>query len=142
VLTLRGGAVSKLDKLWRADPTDEDWGGALSYLRLVYGTAGARRLEQALRKSRTVRHTAKDLLRASALPLLPCDESHVEEDLKKLRKGKALSPVLLIQGDMSRGIPLVIADGYHRVCALCYFDEDAPIACRITQGSASTRRPT
>jgi hypothetical protein len=36
-----------------------------------------------------------------------------------------------VRGDTSRGIPLVIADGYHRVCAVCYYDEDAPIAYRI-----------
>jgi hypothetical protein len=28
---------------------------------------------------------------------------------------------------MTRGLPLIIADGYHRICAVCYFDESAPI---------------
>ena len=40
-------------------------------------------------------------------------------------------PVLLVQGDSSRTISLVVADGYHRICAICYFDEDAPIVCRL-----------
>jgi hypothetical protein len=25
----------------------------------------------------------------------------------------------------------VVADGYHRICALIYFDERAPVRCRI-----------
>ena len=56
---------------------------------------------------------------------------HVAEDLSRIRKGKALAPVLLIRGDMSKNVPLVVADGYHRICAICYYDEDAPIACRV-----------
>ena len=52
-------------------------------------------------------------------------------DLKRIRKGKPLSPVLLIAGDMTAGVPLTVADGYHRICAVCYFDEDAPVSCRV-----------
>jgi hypothetical protein len=31
---------------------------------------------------------------------------------------------------MSKGFA-VIADGYHRICAICYFDQDSPIAFRM-----------
>jgi len=55
----------------------------------------------------------------------------VKSDLKKLRKCKALSPVLLVRGNVARSAPLVVADGYHRICAVCHFDEDAPIACLV-----------
>jgi hypothetical protein len=24
-----------------------------------------------------------------------------------------------------------VADGYHRICAICYYDENAPIPCRL-----------
>jgi hypothetical protein len=30
-----------------------------------------------------------------------------------------------------RDLPLVVADGYHRICASWYRDENIPIACRI-----------
>jgi TPR repeat protein len=30
-----------------------------------------------------------------------------------------------------QGVPLIVADGYHRICAICYYDESAPIACRM-----------
>jgi hypothetical protein len=131
--------VKKLGRLWRNEPTDADLQGALSFLCLLYTSAEAKRLLRTLRRGPTHSATAKDLLRASNLALLPRDESHVEDDLRKIRKKKPLSPVLLVRGEMSRGIPLVIADGYHRICAICYFDEDAPIACRISATPAAQR---
>jgi hypothetical protein len=123
--------VSKVKKLWRGAPSLEDLKAAQNYLALIYSDVDSIRLSLKLSRTRTSSAAAKDLLRASNLPLLPRDESHVAADLKRIRKGKSLSPVLLVRGDMSRGFPLVIADGYHRICAICYYDEDAPIACRI-----------
>ncbi len=79
-------------------------------------------------------HAAKDLLRAAELPLLPRDDPHVDEDLKRINKGKPLAPILVVRGDFALGLPLVVADGYHRICAVCYFDESAPVRCRIASG--------
>jgi hypothetical protein len=74
-----------------------------------------------LRRTKAVHHAAKDLLRASGLPLLPEDDKHVAADLKRIHKGKALSPVLLVQGGMKNGVPLTVADGYHRhLCQLSF----------------------
>lgn len=123
--------MSKSKKLWRNAPSREDLDGARNYLSLLCSDGDSKRLTLALSRARTSRATAKDLLRASKLPLLPRDESHVEADLKRIHKGKTLPPVLLVRGDLSQGIPLVIADGYHRICAICYFDEDSPIAFRM-----------
>lgn len=75
---------------------------------------------------------AKDLLRASGLPLLPPDNVHVRKDLDKVDKGLLLSPVLLVRGSFDGGWPLQVADGYHRICASHDLDEDADIPCRIT----------
>jgi hypothetical protein len=132
--------MRKQSRLWKVQPAAKDFNAALSYLRLICPTADTRGLVSALRRARTVEHIAKDLLRASALPLLQSDEAHVAEDLKRIRKHKALSPVLLIQGDVSRGIPLIVADGYHRICAVCHYDEDAPISCRLISARAFARR--
>jgi len=52
-------------------------------------------------------------------------------DLKKLKKGKAMSPVLIVRGNAATGTPITVADGYHRICASRYKDENIPIACRI-----------
>jgi hypothetical protein len=125
--------MPKHSKLWKNKPVAKDFEAAQHYLSLIYSAPQTKRMVHALRSAKTVEYTAKDLLRASALPLLPRDESHVEDDLKRISKGKPLSPVLLIQGDMSKAVPLIIADGYHRVCAVCYYDEDAAIECRLIQ---------
>lgn len=65
------------------------------------------------------------------MPLLPTDNPHVTSDLAKVAKGKALSPVLLVRGNLLAGIPLQIADGYHRVCASYYTDENTDIPVKI-----------
>jgi hypothetical protein len=125
--------MSNHSRLWKARPAAKDFAAAQHYLWLLYPAAHTKKLLQGLRSAKLVEHTAKDLLRASGLPLLAPDELHVAEDLKKIGKGKPLSPVLLVQGDMSKAAPLVIADGYHRICAVCHYDEDMPIACRLTR---------
>jgi hypothetical protein len=123
--------MSKQKLLWKKKPEEEDYEGALNFLLLIYPDAKARRLLRLFRKAKTVEHAAKDLLRGSNLPLLSREDPHVAADLTRIRKGKDLSPVLLVRGDMTQGLPLVVADGYHRICAICYFDESAPIPCRL-----------
>src|SRR4029077_415920 len=124
--------MSKKQRLnWRPHPVAADLNAAARFLSLINTPAQIKYLVGALRRNKTVDHAAKDLLRASGLALLPRDEPQVEADLRKVRKGKSLSPVLLVVGDMTLGIPLTVADGYHRICAVCYFDEDAPVSCRL-----------
>jgi hypothetical protein len=134
--------MPKHRKLWKKKPDIKDFAAAQCYLSLIYPASQTTKLVRALRSAKTIEHTAKDLLRASTLPLLPRDESHVEDDLRKIDKGKPLSPVLLIRGDMSKDGRLIIADGYHRVCAVCHYDEDAPIACRLIQIGKGSRTRT
>jgi hypothetical protein len=50
----------------------------------------------------------------------------VAADLGKIKRGKKLSPVLLVHGN-----PLWVADGYHRICASYHVDEKATVACRV-----------
>ena len=129
--------------LWKNQPADEDYDAALSFLTLVFPQVAAARLVHALRQARTLERPAKDLLRASGLPLLPDDEAHVSADLKRIHKGKPLSPVLLVQGNLEKAVALTVADGYHRICAVCYYDENTPIASRLvplaTNGRGSAR---
>jgi hypothetical protein len=123
--------VSKPKLEWSEKGEAEDFNAAAKFLSLLCSDAKAKALVKNLRNSKLVEHAAKDLLRAAHLPLLPNDESHVDEDLKRIHRGKALAPVLLVRGDIASGLPLIVADGYHRICAVCYFDESAPIPCRI-----------
>jgi hypothetical protein len=80
---------------------------------------------------------AKDLLRASRLALLPETDLDVAKELKKVKKGVLLSPVLLLQGDAVSGVPMTIADGYHRICASYYLDENGDIPCLIADQAMS-----
>jgi hypothetical protein len=128
------GAKSKRtagNNIWKASPEAHDYPAAHDYLSLLLEEAVARKIVAALRRATTVHFKAKDLLRASQLPLLPRDNFHVAADLKKIKKRKALSPVLLVRGNAATGAPMTIADGYHRICASWYRDENIPIACRI-----------
>jgi hypothetical protein len=122
--------MHKQELLWKKKPEAEDYEGARDFLSLIYPDTTSGKLLRALRKAPTIKRAAKDLLRASNLPLLPRDEPHVDDDLKRIHKGKPLAPVLLVRGDVSKGIPLVVLDGYHRICAIYYHDESAPIPCR------------
>jgi hypothetical protein len=114
---------------------------ARQYLSLMTADSQAKRLIRDLRRAAPVQHAAKDLLRASQLPLLFRDDPHVDDDLKKIEKGKSLPPVLLVRGAMSKGLPLVVSDGYDRICAISYFDDNAPVASRIANGRAQRRPP-
>ena len=123
--------MSKPKLEWAEKGEAEDFDAAVHFLSLLCSDTKANALVKSLRNSELVEHAAKDLLRAAHLPLLPSDESHVDDDLKRIQKGKALAPVLLVRGNVARGLSLIVADGYHRICAVCYFDESAPIPCRI-----------
>jgi hypothetical protein len=125
--------MSKKKLLWSKKPEQSDYAAAAAYLSLVLPDRRAEAIVRLLRKSPIREYSAKDLLRASGLPLLPQSEASVKNDLKKISKGKPLAPVLLVGGDLSRGTPLTVADGYHRICAVCHYDEFAPIACQLAQ---------
>ena len=114
---------------WLAKPEGHDYGAAASYLGLVYDEKKTAKLVKALRQAPAAKFKAKDIFRASGLSLLGVSNFHVEADRKKIRRGEKLSPVLLVR-DRGNG-KVVIADGYHRMCAVYGFDEDATIPCKI-----------
>ena len=114
---------------WLPDPEDHDYPAGQSYLGLLKPPAEVGALITGLRLATTAQFKAKDIFRASGLSLLGVSNSHVDKDTKKVKAGKALSPLLLVR-DPANG-KVVIADGYHRLCAVYALDEDALIPCRI-----------
>lgn len=84
---------------------------------------------QKLRQAPMSRFKAKDIFRASGLSLLGVSNSHVDADRDKIAAGKPLSPLLLVR-DSQHG-KVIIADGYHRLCAVYSAAEDADIPCKI-----------
>ena len=116
---------------WLAAPIEKDYPAAASYLSLVATAEQVDGLIELLKESVTETRHAKDILRASRLPLLPIDDVEVAKDVRKVRAGAQLSPILLVRGDLSADQALQIADGYHRVCASYQLGEDTEIPCRI-----------
>ena len=117
------------DEIWPTEPEEHDFPAAGDYLQLLFPDAKVTAIVKRLRKARTIKKKAKDILRASGLPLLkPQDSIHVRHDVAKVKAGKKLSPVLLVVGE-----PLIIADGYHRVCAIYELSEDTEIPCRLVR---------
>jgi hypothetical protein len=114
---------------WLSEPEEHDYPAAQSYLSLLYDEQAARSHVENLRHAPVSTYKAKDIFRASGLSLLGISNGHVETDQRKIRSGEALSPLLLLR-DSPNG-RLLIADGYHRLCAVYSFDEDAVIPCKI-----------
>jgi hypothetical protein len=96
---------------------------------LLYDDETVSRHVEALKRAPMTSFKAKDIFRASRLPLLGSTNSHVRKNQKKIAAGKKLSPLLLVRD--SPNSRLIIADGYHRMCAVYTFDEDTTVPCKI-----------
>ena len=118
-----------VDIQWLAEPEDRDYPAALAYLTLTYEAPDAARLVTRLKQAGMSSFAAKDIFRASGLSLLGISNSHVTKDRQKIEAGKVLSPLLLVRDAGRRS--LIVADGYHRLCAVYSFDEDARIPCKL-----------
>lgn len=114
---------------WLDAPEDHDFPSAAAYLELLLDPSHTRSIIRSLRKASLKSFKAKDIFRASGLSLLGVSNFHVERDLKKIKRGVPLAPLLLVRG--GDGSRVIIADGYHRLCAVYLLDEDAVIPCRI-----------
>jgi disulfide oxidoreductase YuzD len=82
-----------------------------------------------MKKAKMVEVAAKDIFRSSGLSLIGVSNSHVEKDIGRIAKGEKLPPLLLCRDKANS--KLIIADGYHRLCAVYKTDEDAMIPCKI-----------
>jgi disulfide oxidoreductase YuzD len=114
---------------WHDKPQNHDYPAAASYLSLSMDQKAARNAAEELKNAKMTKFAAKDIFRASGLSLLGVSNSHVEKDRAQIARNEKLSPLLLYR-DKANG-KLIIADGYHRLCAVYKFDEDAMIPCKI-----------
>ena len=114
---------------WLPRPEKHDFQAAEDYLSLIMPAKRAAEYRKKLSAARNeiIYRKAKDILRASRLDLLGEDNKHVAADLRKAASGAPLSPILLLRGDDEH--PLIIADGYHRVCASYWIDVNTDIPC-------------
>lgn len=121
--------AKKVEITWLSEPEDHDYPAALSYLSLLYDEQTATGHLDRLKRAPIAEFKAKDIFRASGASLLGISNAHVAKDQKKIESGRRLSPLLLVR-DSANG-KVIIADGYHRLCAVYSYDEDAVIPCKI-----------
>jgi hypothetical protein len=115
--------------LWLDLPEEHDYPAAAAYLSLTLDSKQVKKIVRSLHKAPVSHFKAKDMFRASGLSLLGVSNSHVKKDQNKIAKGVALSPLLLVRHQATASV--IIADGYHRLCAVYGVDEDALIPCKI-----------
>jgi len=120
----------KIKILWLSEPQEHDYPAALSYLSLLFDKQSAASHVNRLKRAPISEFKAKDLFRASGSPLTGISKAHVKQDQTKIKSGRELSPLLLIR-DAANG-NVIIADGYHRLCAAYSYDENAVIPCKIS----------
>jgi disulfide oxidoreductase YuzD len=114
---------------WLPETEEKNFPAAESYLGLLYDDKTVETVVSKLRKAPVSQFKAKDIFRASGLSLLGISNFHVEKDREKIEDGKPLSPILLVRDE--RNSKVIIADGYHRMCAVYSFNEDELIPCKI-----------
>lgn len=113
--------------------SEQHYRAAADYLDLVLPPADVTRIVRALRRARPVLKRAKDIARASGLPILPHSDPDVARHIDRLRGGAAITPLLLVRGDLKERAPLTIAEGYHRLCAIYFLNEDAEVPCKVVE---------
>jgi hypothetical protein len=108
----------KIEIKWLSEPEEHDYSAALSYLCLLYDKKTATTQVNKLKRASISTFKAKDIFRASGLSLQ-----------QKIQSGRLLSPLLLLKDSANRKV--IVADGYHRLCGVYSYDEDAIIPCKI-----------
>ena len=122
--------MAKKEKIkWLSEPEEHNYPAAYSYLNLILEDGVCEVIVKKLEKSPVVEFKAKDIFRASKLSLLGISNSHVDKNLDKIEDEKKLSPILLVRDIENKTV--IVADGYHRMCAVYHYDEDALIPCKI-----------
>jgi len=121
--------MKKTQIKWLKAPQKHDYPAARAYLHLILQPREAKKVVAKLKRSKIEKFAAKDILRAANAPLLPMTDSDVKRDRQLVNDKKALSTVLLYRDPALR--KLIIVDGYHRLCAVYSFDEQAMIPCQI-----------
>jgi hypothetical protein len=114
---------------WLKRAQKHDYPAARAYLNLILQPRDARKIVDKLKRASIQEFAAKDIFRAANVPLLATSDSDVKKDRALILHKEALSPLLLYRHPKLG--KLVIADGYHRLCAVYSFGEQAMIPCLI-----------
>jgi len=111
---------------WRNAPLEKDYEAATRYLSLVLGPRRASTVTRALRAAPIERHVGRDLMRAAGYGPSAYDD---KSQRKEIEKGRSLAPVLIVRN--ARDARVIIADGYHRLGAVCELDPECQVPCKV-----------
>jgi hypothetical protein len=118
----RGVAIN-----WAADVAEHDYAAAQAYLSLKLTAAPANKAVTRLRRVKLTSHRANDILRAAGLSAAPLDDPGVVREMIKVIEGKALSPILMVNGADGADI----ADGFHRASLVYRLDPRGVIPIKL-----------
>lgn len=114
---------------WLPDASEDDYAAANAYLALIKPPDNVAKLVANLKTAKVEEYRATDLFRASRVELPAKDDRPCRREIKKIRSGELISPVLLVRDAAHSTV--IIADGYHRVCAAFRIDPDVVLHCKI-----------
>ena len=114
---------------WLKTVDARDFEAGQRYLELLFPPTKARAVTRALKAAPIRYFQAKDVLRASELAKLSSKDPEVAKQSKRIAKGVPLSPLLLVRE--SGHARLLVADGFHRLCAVVDIDATADVACKL-----------
>jgi len=120
---------NKQEIKWLKKPADHNYPSAESYLSLILEPRAAQNVVYLLKKEPISFFKARDIFRASGLPLLGISQHQIEHNLKKIESEESLSPILLLRDIDAKKV--IIADGYHRLCAVYHHNDNMEIPCQI-----------
>ena len=114
---------------WLEDASDEDYSAAAHYLSLLDVQKNVDKAVVEMRSATITEFKATDLLRAAQLTVPKIDDRPSREQMKKIKNGEPISPVLLMRASALKKV--IIADGFHRICAAYRIDPDVVLRCKL-----------
>ena len=114
---------------WQDDAPPSDYEAAGHYLSLVDVQKNIDKALADLKAGAIVEYKATDLLRAAQLAVPKADDRPTREQIKKIKRGEPVSPVLLVRVPALKKV--IMADGFHRVCAAYRIDPDVVLHCKL-----------
>lgn len=120
---------SKIKIRWLEKPDESNYPAAESYLSLLYPLNDVENIIHLLKNAKVTEFKSKDIFRASGLPLLGISNLQFRKNMNKITAKKKLSPILLVRDPVTN--KTIVADGYHRLCAIYFLDENTHIRCSI-----------
>ena len=114
---------------WQDDANPDDYEAAGHYLALVDNQKNIDKTLADLKAGTIVEYKATDLLRAAQLIVPKADDRPTREQIKKIKHGEPVSPVLLVRVPALKKV--IVADGFHRICAAYRIDPDVMLHCKL-----------